>query len=360
MGQQIGTYIDSVGNNLKVTDLDKCLFAVNSNAGPNYVVRRSLHDVLKRRNNTNGDNGTGTNTKTTSTVLTSVVITQSASTLSTIPSSDGNSNEDNPPFGGNAQTGERESNTNTNSEDDNRSDGSSQNAEPPSIDRDVFESQGQSIAFDQNAQSKSQKADGAIVVADQTIPPGQATIVNGIQVSVPSSGGNLIVGGSSTIDLGSGENSEVLNIGGSYVTVAPVAPTAILAITTTPTTITINGQTYTPIISNGQTKYVIAPGTTLTPGGVITVSGTRISMDSNGTALVFGSITSTISNMPKSTSIHTTISSSTTPGNTVSTITTDGLKVTHKAVAGRIMRNETMGLLICVAGFLVEIFGIIF
>jgi len=165
-----------------------------------------------------------------------------------------------------------------------------------------------------------------------TLTPGGSIIVSGTTYSLPASTSGVVVINGKTSTLGTG------------------------AITATPT-LTINGQTYTPIISNGQTMYIIAPGTTLTPGGVVTISGTRISMDSSGTALVFGSITSTIPNMPKSTSAKTTTSSSTTSG--TGSTATNSLEGTHKAGAGRMTANEITGLLICVAGFLVEIFGIL-
>ena len=161
----------------------------------------------------------------------------------------------------------------------------------------------------------------------QTLTAGGIITVSGTTFSLPASTSGIVVINGKTSTLGT------------------------VAIAATPT-LTINGQTYTPVISNGQTMYVIAAGTTLTPGGVVTVSGTRISLDSSGTALVFGNVTSTIPYIPKSTVAQTTISRSTIPGGST---TASGLGVTHNAGAGRITAS-----LICIAGFLVAIFRILF
>ncbi|EMC92477.1 hypothetical protein BAUCODRAFT_77756, partial [Baudoinia panamericana UAMH 10762] len=49
------------------------------------------------------------------------------------------------------------------------------------------------------------------------------------------------------------------------------------------------------ITANSATQFVVAAGTTLTPGGVVTVGGTTYSLASGATAVVVNGVTSTLS-----------------------------------------------------------------
>lgn len=192
---------------------------------------------------------------------------------------------------------------------------------------------------------------------DQTLTPGGDIVVSGTTFSLPSTGSAIIVNGeTSTLGLSAPKitAAPVLTVNGKVITasifgsstiftlgpgmtltlggavvisgttyslpstasgvVAINGQTSALGLATLAPALTINGQTIAPTISNGQTSYVLGPGTTLTPGGVITVSGTRISLDSSGIALVFGTSTSTIPMTPASAPASTTLISSTTAG----------------------------------------------
>lgn len=295
--------------------------------------------------------------------------------------------------------------------------------------------------------------DGQGVVIDgETVPPGQVVTINGVQVSVPTSGGSLIIGGTTTVAINSDKNNifdfsnptPAITIGGSTITAGPsgafslapditlspggpavtisgstisLAPggsiavingvtqtlgansnptpapvitigdnvltasvagsstafvfgpgttltpggsvivsgttfslpstasgvvvvngqTSTLGLATIAPDLTINGQTITPVVSNGHTSYILGPGTTLTPGGVITISGTKISMDPSGTALVFDGTTSSIPKTPASATASTTstVSSTTQIGETTMTGVTQSATHTHKSGATR-------------------------
>jgi hypothetical protein len=159
-----------------------------------------------------------------------------------------------------------------------------------------------------------------------TLTPGGQIVVSGTTFSLPSnSGGSIIVVNGQTSTLG---------IGSPIITPAPA--------------LTINGQTFSATISGGQTSYVLGPGITLTPGGVVTISGTKISLDKSGTAIVIGSSTSLIPTTPASASASTTAttttssSSSSSSSRSSSSTTTgtgdaiaSGVNATKKAGAGR-------------------------
>lgn len=138
-----------------------------------------------------------------------------------------------------------------------------------------------------------------ILAPGTTLTPGGSVIISGTTYSLPSTASGVVIINGQTSSFG----------------LATQAPA-----------LTINGKIITPAISNGQTSYVLGSGTTLTPGGVVTINGTRISLDSDETAVVFGSITSTIVMTPVSALASTTLSLSTTagPGGAI----TSGLGVT--------------------------------
>ena len=108
------------------------------------------------------------------------------------------------------------------------------------------------------------------VIGGQTLTPGGQITVSGTALSEgPSGSGVVVVGGSSTVSLGHG--------GAAMVTNAAV--------------MSFGGQSYT---ANAAGDFVV-DGQTLTPGGVITVSGTPISEGTGASDVVIGSSTEMLS-----------------------------------------------------------------
>lgn len=100
-----------------------------------------------------------------------------------------------------------------------------------------------------------------LVIAGQILTPGATATISGTAYSLAIDGSKLIIG-SSTIDLGAA---------GAYTTLTnPLLPS--------PLPITFG-------------KPIVIAGTTLTPGAVETISGTRYSLAQGSTALVVGSST---------------------------------------------------------------------
>ncbi|KAF2848433.1 hypothetical protein T440DRAFT_171846 [Plenodomus tracheiphilus IPT5] len=91
-------------------------------------------------------------------------------------------------------------------------------------------------------------------------------------------GGSIVVAGT-TISLASGATALIVNGQTSY-----IGPQAQLIITNAPL-LTVGSRTYTAVYG---TTFII-DGKTLTPGGVITVDGTTISLAPGATELVYGS-----------------------------------------------------------------------
>jgi hypothetical protein len=148
-----------------------------------------------------------------------------------------------------------------------------------------------------------------------TLTPGGSVVVSGTTYSLPTTGSAVIVNGK-TSSLGAVTSP-------ANVTPAP--------------TLTINGFTFKPTVLSGKTYYSIAQGTTLTPGGVVTVDGTRISMAADGSSLVFGSSTSAVQLASNN---ATTTQSSTQSTRSVGDAIASGIGVTKKADA-RILEATT-------------------
>ena len=107
---------------------------------------------------------------------------------------------------------------------------------------------------------------GEYVIGGSTLRPGSAITVSGTTVSLASSDDFIVVNGvTSALRPGS-------------------------VITTAPPLLTIGGTTYT---ANAGTSYTI-DGQTLTPGGVITVSGTTVSLAPSATVLVVDGVPQTL------------------------------------------------------------------
>lgn len=110
---------------------------------------------------------------------------------------------------------------------------------------------------------------GTFVIGTQTLTPGAILTISGTTVSLgPSASFAIVNGVISTL----------------------VSPPTITA----PPFLTIGNTVYTATVNGAGTTYVIA-GQTLTPGGAITVDGTRISLAASATALVVNGRTTSLS-----------------------------------------------------------------
>lgn len=106
-----------------------------------------------------------------------------------------------------------------------------------------------------------------VVIGSQTLRPGGPAItVDNTPISLPPSPTAIVVGGSNTVQL------------------PDVNPTR----DRVPPVITIGSSTFVP---NAATEFFIAPGQTLTPGGVVTFDGTVISLAPSASAIIIGSNT---------------------------------------------------------------------
>ncbi|KAF2488268.1 hypothetical protein BU16DRAFT_229432 [Lophium mytilinum] len=114
------------------------------------------------------------------------------------------------------------------------------------------------------------------ITAGQTLTPGGTVTYSGTIISLGSSADYLVVGGSTRL-----LPSQTLD-----------GPSAQI----TPPPLTIGNGVYTPIPGSG-TSYLIG-GSLLTPGGVITVANTKISLGPKASFLVVNGATTTLDNGP--------------------------------------------------------------
>jgi len=135
-----------------------------------------------------------------------------------------------------------------------------------------------------------------VLAPGQTLTPGGVVTVSGTTYSFPADGLGAFV-------VVNGVTSTIAN--GAGTTAAPA--------------LVVNGVTYTYTVRDGTTEYILAKGTTLALGGAVVIDGTTYSLDKSGTALVINGQTSTISNLPKSTSVTTTGSSSSSSSSSTTT-----------------------------------------
>ncbi|KAL1792798.1 hypothetical protein ACET3X_009305 [Alternaria dauci] len=108
-----------------------------------------------------------------------------------------------------------------------------------------------------------------VVAPGQTLSAGSTIIVDGTTYDMPADGqGSTILVNGQTSVLGVGQS--VVTLGG--------------------------GRSVTAQVVSGTTAFVIAPDQTLTPGGVLTISGTTYSMPTgaSGTVIVINGVTSTL------------------------------------------------------------------
>jgi hypothetical protein len=176
-----------------------------------------------------------------------------------------------------------------------------------------------------------------IIIGSDTLTPGQSTTINGVVVVVPTQPGatNIVVGGSTVAIapgptgppvLTVGQNTVTANSQGQFVvgtqTLTPggpaitvdgstlsLGPSGSIAIVNGVTqtlgnapfatgapVITVGGRTVSATVVGGSTQFVLAPGQTLTPGGVLTLDGTTFSMpsDGSGSTVVVNGVTSTL------------------------------------------------------------------
>jgi hypothetical protein len=107
------------------------------------------------------------------------------------------------------------------------------------------------------------------VLGDKTLAPGKAVVVDGTTYSMPSSG-----------------SATAIVINGVTSTFQPGQSALTLA----------GKQSVTATMIGGTSAYVFGPGQTLTPGGILTVSGTTFSMpaSASGSVIVINGVTSTL------------------------------------------------------------------
>ena len=147
--------------------------------------------------------------------------------------------------------------------------------------------------FTVGSQTFTANPTGFVVAPGTTLTPGGAATISGTMISLPSSGGNLIIG-SSTI---------------------PLPPQSIF---------TIGSQTFTASAFG----FAIAPGTTLLPGSSLTLSGTLLSLAPNGASLQIGSQTITLSRTPSTTRLP--------------TLTINGQTITANPLGQYLLGNQTL------------------
>jgi hypothetical protein len=122
---------------------------------------------------------------------------------------------------------------------------------------------------------------GNFVIGDSTtVTPGQTVTVNDVPIAIQTTGGKVeVVVGTTVVPL---QPNQVNSDGKPRVTYAP---------TPLPPVLTIGTET---VIANPQTQYIVS-GQTLSPGGgAITVAGTTISLAPSATAIVINGATSTL------------------------------------------------------------------
>lgn len=164
------------------------------------------------------------------------------------------------------------------------------------------------------------------VVNGQTLTPGGVITEDGTTISLGSAGSVLVINGVTQTLAGALTTLPAITLGGavysafgssyvingqpltagqvttidgtvislgpsaSYVVVNGVTKPRVTPVLTSPPALTIAGHTYFATTANSAPSYVIN-GQTLTPGGVITVSGTTISLAPSATALIINGVT---------------------------------------------------------------------
>lgn len=168
------------------------------------------------------------------------------------------------------------------------------------------------------------------IVDGQTVEQGRTIIVNNKAISI-GSGGALVIDGSSismaipgspetftsvgeTIVIsstpayvfGSGETllpgGAAVSVGGTQFSLAPSATALVVdgsvtsdlspPETNAPLALTIGSDTLT---ANAATQFLLAPDNILTPGGLVTISGTTIGLQTGGSVAVINGVTQTLS-----------------------------------------------------------------
>lgn len=131
-----------------------------------------------------------------------------------------------------------------------------------------------------------------LTVNGQTI---SATVVGGTTQFVLGPGQTLTAGGVLTVD----GTTFSMPAGGSGSTVVVNGITSTLDAPGLPI-LTLNNQIVTASVQGGTTAFVLGPGQTLVPGGVITISGTTYSMpaSASGSVVVINGVTTTLGQGP--------------------------------------------------------------
>lgn len=197
---------------------------------------------------------------------------------------------------------------------------------------------------DQNQNSgnpNEQNQAPGVIVGSETLTQGQSTVINGVPVVVPLEGsGSYIVAGGTTIPINSaptgapvltvGQNIITANSQGQFAvgtqTLSPGGPAIIVdgstlslgpsnnvaivngvtqtlangPVMTPPPVLTVGSQAVTATLIGGTMAFIFGPGQTLTPGGVLTISQTTLSMpaSASGSVIVINGVTSTFGQGP--------------------------------------------------------------
>ncbi|KAF2017233.1 hypothetical protein BU24DRAFT_146489 [Aaosphaeria arxii CBS 175.79] len=132
-------------------------------------------------------------------------------------------------------------------------------------------------------------------------PTNPPVLTFGTNTVTPNSGGNFVIG-SQTLSPG----GPAITVNGNTVSIGPSGTIAVVnGVTQTlgnappitpPPVLTAGSLTVPATIIGGTTQFVVAPGQTLTPGGVLTVNGNTFSMpaDGHGSTIVINGVTSTL------------------------------------------------------------------
>ncbi|KAF9728903.1 hypothetical protein PMIN01_13283 [Paraphaeosphaeria minitans] len=124
------------------------------------------------------------------------------------------------------------------------------------------------LTINSNTYTALPSAGPALFIAGQPLTPGGAITVSGTTISLDPGATALVVNGLTTL-------------------LSPDGRTNPEAVVTNPPLLTLGAHTYTPLPGRG-TAFVIG-GLTLTPGGLVVVDGTTISLSPGATQLAYGS-----------------------------------------------------------------------
>ena len=137
---------------------------------------------------------------------------------------------------------------------------------------------------------EARSTDGPVVLqAPQTVRRGGVATINGAPVSVPRSGSAIVVDGTSTVQI----RPLARQPEASAPALAPSRPGAVPVV---PAVLQVGDGSFAATVVDGTTEFVVGPGATLTPGGMVTVDGNVVSLpaDAAVSRVVINGATSTL------------------------------------------------------------------